>query len=239
MHTKTVSALILAFTISATALGQPAAAPHAMPPLDRPWTAADFTMAADMIASKEAPLPIYTEGGHPVLDRYLAPENLNALRDPALPAKQRLLAANAIIQADGRLYSAFLEAGARHKIVHVELSQIMAMNLHVAALQARAFEEASAEPGNPLTPELRAQLGQLYVALYDEVAVAAAPKSGFSMGDSMNVLNAAAFYYPRVDGFIDADARAQLRPKFQALRDQAKLTPDVRNLDKLLAAMNH
>ncbi len=239
MHAKTVSALVLAFTISAAALAQPAAAPHAMPPLDRPWTAADFTMAADMIASKEAPLPIYTEGGHPVLDHYLAPENLNALRDPAVPAGQRLQSANSILQADGRLYGAFLAAAAKGKVVHVELSQIIAMNLHVAGLEARAFDQASALPGSPLTPELRAQIGQMDAAMYNEVAVAVGQKGAFGMGDCSNMLSAAAFYYPQVDGFVDADVRAQLRQKFQALRDQAKFAMDVRNLDKLLAALNH
>ena len=196
-------------------------------------------MAVDMIEHKEAPLPIYTEGGHPLMDRWLEPENLNALLDASASPVERAKSATAIVQADGRLYGDFLQAATHGKIVHVELSQLMAMNLHVTALQASLFDQATAATGKTLPPELLTQIGQFYVALYNEVVVACTQRSGFSMGDRSIVLNSAAFYYAKVDSFIDADSRAQLHQKFQGLRDEAKLPGDVRNLDKLLAATNH
>jgi len=239
MQIKSVFALTLSVAISTAALGQ-AAVPHVMPPLDRPWVPADYTMAVDMIAKKETPLPFYLTGGGPLLKHYLASENLNALSNPARSASERLLALNTVSKATGQLYNLYLDAIRNGKVAHLELGHVYAMLLQLIALQALAVDQFvnDGDASSQNQQATIAQMGERYAGLFGGVADSCTDKKVFGMADCTNILNMAGWAYPKVDHYINADNRTHLRQKFQILRDQDNVPSDQRNIDKLLAVMS-
>jgi hypothetical protein len=227
-------ALILSLVIPVAALAQPAAAPHVMPPLDRPWTATDYAMAVEMIADQEVPLPLFTTETRTVLDRFLARENLKPLRDAAVPVETRLRSVASINQSTGRLYNVYIEAARQRKLVHVELAQLIVLMMDTTTIQGTLIDQLVAG-GRSINPQQQAGMARMYAGFYGSIADSVSDKKVFTTTDCSMLLGSASRYYPKVVHYLDDAQRAQMRQKFQALHDQAKAPGDIANLDKLLA----
>jgi hypothetical protein len=238
-HLACVACLLLASAAPGATTAEPSGAAGAdggMPAATRPWRAAEYARAAELLRAGHVPLPRLSDpSGRAIVERMTSTENLAYYREAAVPLRSRLPDLLDLIEsmsAVQRLYHADCEKNCVGKdpSSRGELARLRAFTLHAWAALMELEEGMPGEPAGISDPaDLSAMFFAVEVCLNTGIHTAA---------DRLRLLEAMAATLPRLETGFTASELLELQGRLER-RAHGALPEEVRALDRMLAEVRN
>ncbi len=209
------------------------------PPLDRPWTAADYGAAIavyrrlgrDQFPSSNSPSAA-------VLDRVTNLENLASLSDRSSPVDQRVLASIDIMDAANSLLKMYYAAQQDTPELADDTLAILGFLLYAARAQLNVVDEfvLGLDPNDPTYETRMAGLERMQVGLAQMFSGALntlQDSHSFSLDSRTRLAEAIAATYPAMSGRLPESLRTQLDAMLQTLAEHSSATSIRRALSRI------
>ena len=215
-----------------------------IPSVDREWSGADYTRAAQVLSAGTVALPLYSDPqGAALLRRFTSPDNLAFARNRTLPVRVRLRdnlqmfeGANTILRL---YYAAYASKG---QGMGAEMASTLAFLVRSAGLTVGLVDELlpALSGDDKYDAERMAALQKInagMTGMFVGAEITLTEPGSFSAGDRSLVLEAMAATLPQVKGTFTAAYRAQLRDKLLADKAAFSGADDARRLDGMIAEL--